>query len=100
MSKKDARRRVPGGTRPPIEPGDAMVADEGRGRLPPKFIVTSLAATLNLTAAMLGLGFPQEFPALAARPVMLTLFAVGIGLEVWAVRQLLAARRAERGRAR
>ena len=60
-----------------------------------KFVLTSLAATLNLTAAMVGLGFPDSFPALVAKPVMLTLFAVGVGLEVWAIRQLLATRRAE-----
>ena len=71
-----------------------------RGRLSAKFVLTSLAATLNLTAAMLGVGFPEVFPSLAAMPVMLALFAVGIGLEVWAVRQLLAARRAQAGRGR
>ncbi|MCB1907793.1 MAG: hypothetical protein KDH15_10510 [Rhodocyclaceae bacterium] len=83
--------------------GSAAAPSDARrrgGGLPAKFVLTSLAATVNLTAAMLGVGFPQEFPALAAMPVMLSLFALGIGLEVWAVRQLLAARRAEIGRAR
>jgi len=94
MSKRSARKRaspslsVHSRVAPVAEPAAAR-----RKGLPVRFIVTSLAATLNLTAAMVGLGFPEQFPALAAKPVMVTLFAVGIGLEVWATRQLLAARR-------
>lgn len=64
-------------------------------RLSGKFVATSMAATLNITAAMVGFAFPQRFPALAAVPAMVTLLAVGVGLEWWAIRQLIAARRGE-----
>ncbi len=84
MAKRSSRKR-----------SDPPAAQASGKSLSAKFIVTSLAATVNLTAAMLGLGFPQDFPALAAPPVMVALFAVGIGLEVWAIRQLLSTRRAQ-----
>jgi len=91
MAKRSSRKRP----EPPAAVA-ARAAPQASGKtVSLKFILTSLAATVNLTAAMLGLGFPQDFPALAAPPVMVTLFAVGIGLEVWAIRQLLATRRAE-----
>ena len=96
MSKR--KNRLRGATSTASE--STGVSQPGRDRLPTKFIVTSMAATLNLTAAMLGVGFPEAFPALAAMPVMLALFAVGLGLEVWAVRQLLAARRMQAGQRR
>ncbi len=92
MTKRSSRKR----SAPPA-PGSATldpVVPAPKG-LSVKFVLTSLAATLNLSAAMVGLGFPEGFPALAAKPIMLTLFAVGIGLEVWAIRQLLATRRTQ-----
>jgi len=91
MSKRSSRKRPI----PPLEAAAVSAPAAPKRGVSLKFILTSLAATLNLTAAMLGLGFPQDFPALSSPPVMVTLFAVGIGLEIWAIRQLLATRRAE-----
>lgn len=78
----------------PERPAERAAGAPSR-RLSAKFVATSMAATLNITAAMLGFAFPHAFPALAAMPVMVTLLGVGIGLEWWAIRQLMAARRGE-----
>lgn len=71
----------------------AFAPEPEKPPLPPKFLFTSVAATLNLTAGGLGLVFPESFPALARPAVVLTLIVFGVGLEIWAIRLLLAARR-------
>ena len=78
---------------PPAETAKEPAAP-ARTRLPRRFIVTTVAASLNLTAGMLGLVFPESFPVLAKPPVMITLLASGIGLEIWSVKLLMAAKRA------
>ena len=85
MSKR--KKRDPANT-PPPPPAPAKF------RLPRRFLFTTGAASLNLTAGMLGLVFPENFPVLALPPVMITLLASGIGLEIWAIKLLFAAKRA------
>jgi hypothetical protein len=63
--------------------------------LSPKFMATSVAATLNITAGVLGLVMPENFPALARPTVAITLILIGVGLEIWAVKMLIAAHRAQ-----
>lgn len=63
--------------------------------LPPKFLAISIAATVNFTAGMVGWAFPEQVPALGRPAIVAMLIALGIGLEIWAIRLLFAARRAE-----
>lgn len=74
--------------------GGPPAATGEKAALPMKFFMTSIAASLNLTAGVLGLVFPLDFPVLARPSATLSLLAIGVGLEIWAVRMLLAVRRA------
>lgn len=60
---------------------------------PTQFVMTSLAASLNLTAGLLGLMLPESFPGLASPPLAFSLVATGIALEIWAVKLLIARNR-------
>lgn len=92
MSKRETRHTARAAT-----PTAAASADSAPRTLPLKFMLTSAAATVNFTAGMVGLAFPREFPALGLPAVTVTLIAVGVGLEIWAIRQLLATRRPSAG---
>lgn len=77
--------------RPNPRPAPALATE--KKPFPTQFVMTSLAASLNLTAGLLGLLLPENFPSLARPSIAFALIAIGIALEVWAIKLLIARNR-------